>query len=146
MSTTVNPYLTLNGNCEEAFNFYKSVFGGEFTFVGRFNDMPGESPIPDSEKEKIMHISLPISKETILMGSDSSEAFGQITTPGNNIALSINTLSESEAKRIFSELSEEGTVAMPIEKTFWGALFGMFTDKYGINWMVNYDYEQNKNK
>ncbi len=138
----VNPYLTFNGNCEEAFNFYKSVFGGEFPYLGRFKDMPSDKPLPESQKDKIMHVSLPISKETILMGSDSSEEFGQATTIGNNISLSINASSEEEATSLFNSLSVGGKVTMPLEKTFWGAFFGMFTDKFGIHWMVNYDYNQ----
>lgn len=139
---TINPYLTFNGNCEEAFNFYKSVFGGEFPYVGRFKDMPADPnhpPMPASEAEKIMHISLPISKETILMGSDSSEAYGKATVMGNNFSLSVNTDSEGEAKKIFDALSSGGKVTMPLEKTFWGALFGMLTDKFGIQWMVSFD-------
>ncbi len=142
MSTTVNPYLTFNGNCEEAFNYYKSVFGGEFDHVSRFGEMPSENPMPKSEKEKIMHISLPLSSETTIMGSDASETFGQVFNPGDNISLSINASTEDEAKRIFGALSEDGTITMPLDKTFWGALFGMCIDKFGINWMVNYSYEQ----
>ena len=138
----VNPYLTFNGTCEAAFDFYQSVFGGEFPYKGKFKDMPSEYPIPDSEKEKIMHISLPIGG-AVLMGSDASEACGgKAVTAGDNIAISINTDTEEEAKRIFEGLSAGGTVTMPLDKTFWGALFGMFTDKFGIHWMVNYDYEQ----
>jgi PhnB protein len=137
----VNPYLTFNGKCEEAFNFYKSVFGGDFPYIGRYKDMPSEHPIPESDKEKIMHVSLPISKETVLMGSDSAEAFGGGgTQPGNTFALSVNTDSEEEAKKIFNALSAGGKITMQLNKTFWGALFGMFTDKFGIAWMVNYDY------
>jgi PhnB protein len=141
---TVNPYLTFNGNCEEAFNFYKSVFGGEFPYLGRFKEMPpmDGQEVPESEGEKIMHVSLPISKETTLMGSDTSEAFGQAAKQGDNIAISINTDSEAEAEKLFNGLSEGGKVSMPLNKTFWGAYFGMFTDKFGIHWMVNYDYEQ----
>ena len=137
----VNVYLTFDGNCEEAFNFYKSVFGGEFPYAGKFSEMPSEYPIPEADKNKIMHISLPIGN-TVLMGSDAVEGFGGIPKLGDNFSISINTDSEEEAKRIFSGLSEGGKVTMPLEKTFWGALFGMFTDKFGINWMVNYDYEQ----
>ena len=137
---TLNPYISFNGNCEEAFNFYKSVLGGEFTYLGRFKDMPTEQPIPDSDKEKIMHVSLPVSKETILMGSDTTDNFGHTVTPGDNFSLSINADSEDDAKRIFNELSAGGTVKMPLEKTFWGSLFGMFTDKFGIHWMVSYYY------
>lgn len=138
---TVNAYVTYNGNCEEAFNFYKNIFGGEFSYVGRFKDMPSDNPIPDSEAQKIMHISLPLSKETVLMGSDASPAFGPPHKEGTNFSLSLNTNSEAEAKELFSKLSEGGQVIMPLEKTFWGALFGMLTDKFGISWMVSYDYE-----
>lgn len=140
--TSISPYLTFNGNCEEAFNFYKSIFGGNFPYVGRFKEMPPMpgKEIPEGEGEKIMHISLPISKETVLMGSDSSEAFGHATVMGNNFSISINAESEEKAKTLFNGLSKGGQVTMPLNKTFWGALFGMFTDKFGIQWMVNYDY------
>ncbi|MBX0333053.1 VOC family protein [Pontibacter sp. HSC-14F20] len=138
----INPYLTFAGNCEEAFSFYKSVFGGDFPYVGRFKEMPYENPLPEAEGNKIMHISLPISKETTLMGCDSSEAFGQATVMGNNFSISINAENEDEAKRLFDGLSEGGKVTMALNKTFWGALYGMFTDKFGIQWMVNYHYEQ----
>src|SRR5688572_27982247 len=97
---SISPYLNFNGNCEEAFNFYKSVFGGEFPYVGRFKDMPSNPnmpPVPESELNKIMHISLPIIKETVLLGSDSSEAFGKATVQGDNFSISINTDSEDEA-------------------------------------------------
>lgn len=137
----IAPYLTFNGNCEEAFNFYKSVFGGEFGFVGRFSDMP-PSPdhpsVPDSEKNKIMHISLAIG-HSVLMGSDSSDAFGKATTMGNNFSLSINANSRDEADRLFNALSNGGKVTMPMNKTFWGAYFGMLVDKFGIQWMMNFD-------
>ena len=144
--STINPYLTFNGTCEEAFNFYKSVFGGDIPYMGRYKDMPpveGKS-VPPSEGEKIMHTSLPISKETMLMGSDSSEAFGKATTIGNNISLSVVADTEELAKKIFNELSAGGKITMPLNKTFWGALFGMLTDKFGIHWMVNYDYKKDK--
>lgn len=139
---SINPYLTFPGQCEEAFNFYKSVFGGEFPYFGRFKDMPpseGCEPLSDEEGNKVMHVSLPISKETILMGSDSSEAWGQSTVLGNNFSISINTESKDEADKLFTGLSAGGKVTMPMEKTFWGAYFGMFTDKFGIQWMVNFD-------
>lgn len=144
MAASVLPYLTFAGNCEEAFNFYRSVFGGEFTYVGRFKDMPSEQPIPESEKNKIMHISLPLANNTALMGSDSSEAFGQATVTGNNFSLSVNTESEEEAKKIFSGLSAGGKVTMPLDKTFWGSYFGMLVDKFGIQWMVSYELEKQK--
>jgi len=138
----VNPYLVFNGTCEEAFNFYKSVFGGEFPYIGRFKDMPSETPLSEEVGNLIMHVSLPISAETILMGSDTNEAFGQSAQAGTNLSISINTDSEDEATKLFNGLSAGGKVTMPLDKTFWGAFFGMFTDKFGIHWMVNYDYEK----
>jgi PhnB protein len=139
---TVNPYLTFKGNCEEAFKFYQSVFGGEFPYVGRYKDMPEGSPIPESELEKIMHISLPIGGGTTLMGADSSEAFGHTTIIGDNISIYVAVDSEAEADRVFNALSVGGAVQMPLGKTFWGAYFGMFTDKFGINWMLSYDMSE----
>jgi PhnB protein len=145
--TTINPYLTFNGTCEAAFTFYKSIFGGEFPYIGRFKDMPvseGCEPLAAEEGEKIMHVSLPISAETTLMGSDSSEAFGHVTVVGNNFSISINTNSATEADRLFNGLSADGIITMPMNKTFWGAYFGMFTDKFGINWMINHDENTQK--
>lgn len=142
---TVNPYLTFDSTCAEAFEFYKSVFGGEFSYLGKFKDMPpmeGQGPMSDADGEKVMHVSLPISKETVLMGSDSSEAFGQATIIGNNFSVSINTDSQEEADKLFGGLSVGGKVTMPMSKTFWGAYFGMFTDKFGIQWMVNFDEQK----
>lgn len=142
--TTVNIYLAFKGNCMEAFNFYKSVFGGEFPYIGKFSDMPpqeGMPPLPESELDKIMHISLPISKETVLMGSDTPESFRQNIVVGNNFSISINTETIEEADRIFGELSAGGKVIMPMDKTFWGAYFGMFTDKFGVSWMINVDLD-----
>ena len=138
--TLVNVYLTFNGNCEEAFNFYKSVFGGEFSYIGRFKDMPADESkkMPAADAEKIMHVSLPISKETMLMGSDVGGEWAPHFTAGNNFSISINTDSKSEADRLFNGLSAGGMVTMPMNKTFWGDYFGMFTDKFGINWMVSF--------
>lgn len=147
-STTVSPYLTFPGNCEDAFNFYRSVFGGDFAYLGRFGEMPpmeGQPPMPESERNKIMHVSLPVSEETILMGSDSSEAFGQITNMGNNFSISINATSQPDADRLYNGLAEGGQQTMPMSKTFWGAYFGMLVDKYGIQWMVNFDEEPSEN-
>ncbi|MGH8763460.1 MAG: VOC family protein [Nitrosospira sp.] len=141
--TTVNPYLTFDGNCEEAFNFYKSVFGGEFIPIVRIKDVPSEQPVPEGEGEKIMHVSLPIGQGTILMASDRPETFGPLTM-GDNFSISINPESEEEATDLFNGLSVGGRVTMPLQKTFWNAYFGMFTDKFGIQWMVNYDYGQQK--
>jgi PhnB protein len=140
--TTVNVYLTFNGNCEEAFNFYKSVFGGEFPYIGRFKEMPpqeGGKPLSLEEGEKIMHVSLPISKETIIMGSDTSGEWSSNFKQGNNFSLSLTTDSKEEADRLFNSLSKDGHVIMPLNKTFWGDYYGMWTDKFGINWMVSFN-------
>jgi PhnB protein len=139
--TTVNVYLTFEGNCLEAFEFYKSVFGGEFNYVGKFSEMPPDPnfQVPESEKNKIMHISLPVSKETILMGSDRFSRQGPDLIVGNNFSISINSGSREEADRFFNGLSKGGQVTMPMADMFWGAYYGMFVDKFGINWMINYE-------
>ena len=137
----VNAYLTFNGNCEEAFIFYKSVFGVEYGDINRFGDMPPTDgkELSGEDKNRIMHVTLPISQETVLMGSDTGGEWASHFNKGNNISLSVNTDSREEAERLFNGLSEGGTVTMPLADTFWGAYFGMWTDKFGINWMVNYD-------
>lgn len=137
---TVNTYLNFNGNTEEAFNFYKSVFGGEFVMVQRMKDTPEPDKIPDSDKEKIMHIALPIGTN-ILMGTDVLESMPQVTF-GTNSSICISPDSGEEAKKLFDGLSAGGQIGMPLEKMFWGALFGFFTDKYGVQWMVNYDIKK----
>ncbi len=137
---TLNPYLGFNGNCKEAFDFYKLVFGGEFDSTSTFKDMPEEvcqdMNLSENDKDKIMHISLPIGN-SVLMGCDVPH---KPTTPGDNVSISIQTKSEEETKQIFEKLSKEGTVNMPLAKTFWNATFGVCTDKFGIHWMVNYDH------
>jgi len=145
--TTVNVYLNFLGNCEEAFSFYKSVFGGEFGFVGKFKDMPPQEGAPamgPEEGEKIMHISLPISKETVLMGSDTGGEWAPTFQLGTNYTISINTDTKAEADRLFKGLSVGGKVTMPMADVFWGDYFGFFVDKYGINWMVSFNEEQSK--
>jgi PhnB protein len=132
----INPYLNFNGNTEDAFNFYKSVFGGEFTMVGRFKDMPEEYRGPESEWNKIMHISLPIKGGSVLMGSDSPEHMGKVVF-GNSVHLSLNPDTKEEADKLFNGLSAGGNVIMPMADAFWGAYFGMFIDKFGISWMIN---------
>lgn len=138
--TTINPYLIFNGNCEAAFLFYQSVFGGEFPYIGKFKDMPMEdgSEINPADADRVMHVSLPISGGSILMGSDSTSQSGDVVI-GSNVSMSINTGSKAEADKLFNGLSAGGTVIMAMEKTFWGAYFGMFVDKFGIHWMVNFD-------
>jgi len=143
---TINPYLTFTGNCEEAFKFYKSVFGGEFTYLGRYKEMPpmqGYPPVSKGEAEKIMHVSLPIGKETILMGSDTSGSFGKVTV-GTNFSVSITADSQEEADRLFKGISKGGKVTMPMDKTFWGSYFGMLVDKFGFQWMVSFDQNEKK--
>ena len=138
---SINPYLIFNGNCDEAFLFYQSVFGGAFPYVGKFKDMPaaeGNPVFSEAEGNKIMHVTLPIGDGSILMGSDSNSASGEIAF-GENISLSINAQRKVAADKLFNGLSAGGKVTMPMNDTFWGAYFGMFTDKFGINWMVNFD-------
>ena len=138
----INPYLNFDGKAEEAFNFYKSVFGGNFVTLQRIKEIPGGDKFPANEHNRIMHVSLPIGKGNILMGSDTMPSMGHKLAEGNNCHIAIASDSEAEATRIFNALSAGGKVTMPLEKTFWGALFGMFCDKFGIYWMVNYDYNQ----
>ncbi len=139
---TINPYLNFNGTTEEAFNFYKSIFGGEFTTFQRFSDVPaGEGQqINEAEGNLIMHVALPLSKETILMGSDVPSHFPPVVM-GTNFSISVNPDSEEDTKRIFTALAAGGNITMPLDKMFWGAYFGMCTDKFGISWMVNYQLE-----
>jgi PhnB protein len=144
--TTINTYLTFNGNCEEAFSFYKSVFGGEFAHIGKFKNMPEspDFPVAEEDKEKVMHVSFPISKETILMGSDTGGEWAANFTQGNNFSISINTDSKEEADRFFNDLSQKGKIIMPMNKIFWDSYFGMFKDQFGIQWMVSFDQAQRK--
>lgn len=139
---TLNPYLNFNGNTEEAFNFYKSVFGGEFLAVQRFKGTPETSNVPAHELDKIMHIALPIGKNNMIMGTDALESMGQKLHMGDNISLSLDVESEAEADQLFEMLSAGGKVSMPMEKVFWGDYFGMCTDKFGIQWMISYAYNQ----
>ncbi len=136
---TLNPYINLPGNTEEAFNFYKSVFGGEFTALQRFKDTPEGGRVPDHEKDKIMHVALPIGKGNILMGTDALESMGHKLTVGNNFHLTVQTETRDEADRVFNGLSAGGKVIVPLGNAFWGAYFGMLKDKFGIQWMVSYD-------
>lgn len=137
----INPYLTFNGNTEEVFSFYRSVFGGEFSDLNRFKEMHAEDELAPGEGERIMHIALPIGGGSVLMGSDTLSMMGEATA-GSNFSISILPESEEEARRLFDGLSAGGQVTMPLEQAAWGALFGMFTDKYGIAWMVNYSPAQ----
>jgi PhnB protein len=143
--TKLNIYLNFAGNTEEAFNFYKSVFGGEFTSLVRFKDLPMEGvKIPKNDENKIMHISLPIGKDDLLMASDSLESLGLKLVQGNNVYISIHPDSKAEADRVFKALSVDGVIEMPIADQPWGDYYGHFKDKFGVMWMVNYSYPKNK--
>ncbi|MCX6259107.1 MAG: VOC family protein [Bacteroidia bacterium] len=132
----LNPYLSFNGNCREAMTFYKECTGGEL-ILNPYDDSP--MAVPDEEKDKIMHSSLVIDGLT-LMAADSLQ--GQPVTNGNNISLSISCISKEQANEIYNKLSEGGLAIMPMETTFWGAYFGMLTDKFGINWMISCEGSQ----
>jgi PhnB protein len=134
-----HPYLNFAGNTEEAFGFYRSVFGGDFSGIVRFKDMPMEGvTIAKSEENRIMHISLPIGKDLFLMASDTLESLGQKLVQGNNFYICLSPDSRGEADRLFTALSAGGEVEMPIADAPWGDYFGSFKDKYGVQWMVNY--------
>ncbi|MFD2517806.1 VOC family protein [Salinimicrobium flavum] len=143
----LNPYLTFPGNCEEAFKFYRSVLGGEFEYLGRFSEIPENQGmiIPKEHKNKIMHVSLPVGHGNSLMGSDTTGEMGPALVIGNNFSVSLGLDSKEETDRIFNGLSKGGNVIMPVGDVFWGSYYGMFTDKFGVNWMVSYTKEENKN-
>ncbi len=137
---SINPYIHFNGNAEEAFTFYKSVFGGEFATVVRFKDMSFEgAPSFEKEAEKIMHIVLPIGKNSMLMGSDTPEQMGKHSEVETRSKISINAESKEEADKIFNGLSKGAQVEMPIQESPWGSYFGMLRDQFGIEWMVDFD-------
>ena len=135
----INPHINFNGNAEEAFTFYKSVFGGEFARVVRFKEMSNpEYPVAEKEANKIMHIALPIGKN-VLMGNDVPEILGKVNEKENRSKISISAQSKEEADQLFNGLSAGGEIEMPMEDSPWGSYFGMFRDKYGIEWMINFD-------
>ncbi|CAN5502845.1 VOC family protein [soil metagenome] len=136
---TLNPYLNFNGNTEAAFNFYKTVFGSEFTSFVRFKDTEHGANLSDEDKEKIMHISLPVGNGNTLMATDALESMGHKLVKGTNFSLSIHPESLDEATEYFNKISADGKIDMPFEKAFWGAYFGLATDQFGIQWMVNFE-------
>ncbi|MDO5106251.1 VOC family protein [Capnocytophaga sp.] len=136
MATRINPYLNFNGNCEEAFNFYKKAFGGDFRMISRAGDNPME--VPENEKNRIMYIELPIGEHDNLMGSDIFESFGQQLVIGNHNYVSIAVDSKAEADRLFYALSDGGEIEMPISEQFFG-YFGSFKDKFCISWMIIFE-------
>ena len=139
----INPYINFNDNAEEAFHFYQSVFGGEFAMVMRFKDMPGaENSYSKHEADKIMHIALPIGKN-VLMGNDVPESMGRVNENENRSKIAVSAENKEEADRIYNGLSEGGTIEVPIADSPWGSYFGMFRDKYGIEWTVDFDPKYN---
>jgi PhnB protein len=139
----INPYINFNGNAEEAFTFYKSVFGGEFAKIMRFKDISSpEFPVTENDANKIMHIALPIGKN-ILMANDVPESMGQTNENENRSKISISAESKEEADKLFNGLSVGGQIEVPIGDSPWGSYFGMFRDKYGIEWMVDFDPKYN---
>lgn len=142
-----NVYLTFDGECEETFEFYRSVLGGAFKNLSRFGEVPPSEdmpPLSEEAKNRIMHAALPLDEGTILMGSDTMPSQGEPVVKGNNFSISLTTSSREEADKLFTAFSENGKVTMPLEDTFWGAYFGMWTDQFGIQWMVNYDEPVNE--
>ncbi len=135
----INPHINFNGNAEEAFTFYKSVFGGEFATIMRFKDLASEAfPVSEKEANKIMHIVLPIGP-SVLMANDVPEMMGPTNENENRSKIVISAESKAEADHLFNGLSAGGQIEMPITDSPWGSYFGMFRDKYGIEWMVDYD-------
>ena len=133
---SLNVYLTFDGNCREAFEFYRSVFGGEFEAFSTFAEGPDDMDVPDKNRDDVMHVSLRVG-DSVLMGSDHGP-FGQLIAVGNNFSISIVGQSREHCDEVFSKLSAGGSVTMPLQDTFWGSYYGMWTDRFGINWMVNY--------
>lgn len=134
---TLNPYLNFNGNAEEAFNYYRSVFGNEFNNFQRFSDIPGGKP-EGEDGRRILHVSLPVGNDSFLLGSDCPSNYPPVKF-GDNCWISINAETAERAKNIFNGLSSGGKINMPLEKTFWAELFGMCVDKFGVGWMINYN-------
>ena len=132
---SLNTYLTFKDNCREAFEFYRSVFGGEFALISTFKEGPEDMGVPEAEQDRIMHVSLPIGA-SVLMGSDSCSVFGPPPVAGNNFSLSFEAQNREDADSKFAKLSEGGTVTMPMQDMFWGAYFGSLIDKFGVQWQV----------
>ncbi len=136
---TLSIYLNFKGNCREAFEFYRSVFGGEFAIFETFRNGPPDMGVPEDELDNIMHVSYPIGS-SVLMGSDTPDRFGP-TEMGNNFSISYSSQSRAEADALFAKISEGGVVTMPLADMFWGAYFGSCTDRFGINWQLNCEHQ-----
>lgn len=139
---STNPYLNFTGDSELALNFYRSVFGGDFTHILRYRDMPGNEKMAAEDQDKVINITLTIQDGISFMATDVLPSTNQELVSGNNFHININAESEAEADKIFPLLAEGGKIKMPLNKTFWGGYFGMCTDKFGISWMINYTYPQ----
>ncbi|MDE0025220.1 MAG: VOC family protein [Spirochaetaceae bacterium] len=135
---TINAYLTFAGECRAAFEFYRTVFGGDFLFMQTFADGPADMPVPEEAKGLIMHVTLPVGGG-VLMGSDTIEQFSPLPVTGTNFALSLGPDSKEQADELFAKLSDGGRVTMPMQDQFWGAYFGTCTDRFGIGWMINFE-------
>jgi PhnB protein len=140
----INPWINFNGNAEEAFTFYKSVFGGEFAKIVRFKELASdEFQIPENEADKIMHIALPIGQNNVLIANDVPEFMGRVSENENRSKIAISAESREEAERLFNGLSAGGDIEGPIGDSPWGTYAGMFRDKYGIEWIVDFDPNYN---
>ena len=133
---TLSPYLHFNGNCREAFEFYRAAFGGEFLVLQTFGDGPADMQVPEDERNNIMHVSLPIGP-SVLMGSDVPTTFGEPAPERSNVSISYAARSREETDALFAKLSDGGAVTMPLQDMFWGAYFGACIDRFGVNWMIN---------
>lgn len=135
---TLNIYLNFNGECRDAFEFYRSVFGGEFAIFQTFRNGPPDMGVPEGELDNVMHVSFPIGS-SVLMGSDMPSSMGPPPTVGGNYSISFSPESRDEADRVFAALSDGGAVQMPMADMFWGSYFGALSDKFGINWQIDCD-------
>jgi PhnB protein len=142
----ITPYLNFPGNTEDAMNFYKTVFGGEFLAFKRYGEIPGGDKMPADDQKRINHISLSIGNGNTIMATDMLPSMEENLNPGNNFHICIHAETEAEVEKIFNAVSEGGKVEMPLNKTFWGSYFGMCIDKFGIQWMINYSADQNQAK
>lgn len=139
---TITPYLHFMGNAEEAMTLYKSALGGEFTTIGRFKDVPGGEKMSPEDQQKLMHISLTLPNGGVIMATDILSSMEHALVVGNNYHICLHTKSEAETEKFFNALAVGGRVTMPLNKTFWGAYFGMCVDKFNIQWMINYNQNQ----
>ncbi|MBS7786326.1 VOC family protein [Flavobacterium sp. CYK-55] len=138
----LNTHINFNGNAQEAFNFYQSVFGGSFTKIIRFKDLPGlDAEVSEQEAQKIMHIALPVG-DNILSGNDVPAFMGTVNELEHRSKIALRAQSRQEAEHLFKGLSQGGTIEMPLEDSPWGTYFAMFRDRFGIEWMIEYDVNQ----